>query len=153
MKKTPLVPVFADDATWGGRLAPVTIVAFEDFQCPYCAKGAETLAKVQAEYGTEKLRVVFKNLPLPFHPNAGPAAEAAEGVRALGGNDAFWRFYAAAFAGQADLGPEAYATWAKAARASMRRPSPRGTRRGGRRCSVTSRLRTSSGSTGRRRSW
>jgi protein-disulfide isomerase len=109
------VPIFADDATWGSRLAPVTIVAFEDFQCPFCARGAATLAKVQAEYGTEKLRVVFKNLPLPFHPNARPAAEAAEGVRATGGNDAFWHFYTSLFAAQKDLGPDAYVTWAKAA--------------------------------------
>ncbi|MGO9707945.1 MAG: DsbA family protein [Polyangiaceae bacterium] len=109
------VPIFADDATWGSRLAPVTIVAFEDFQCPYCSKAAATLSKVQASFGTEKLRVVFKNLPLPFHANARPAAEAAEGVRALGGNAAFWQFYASAFAGQKELGPESYAKWAKAA--------------------------------------
>jgi protein-disulfide isomerase len=110
-----LIPIAADDAVWGSRLAPVTIVAFEDFQCPFCAKGAETLAKVEAEYGPDKLRVVFKHLPLPFHPNARPAAEAAEGVRAIGGNDAFWRFYGLAFAGQGELGPGAYAKWAKEA--------------------------------------
>jgi protein-disulfide isomerase len=106
------VPIHADDAKWGSRLAPVTIVAFEDFQCPFCARAAETLAKVQAEYGPEKLRVVFKHLPLSFHPNARPAAEAAEGVRALGGDPAFWRFYTSAFAGQKELAPESYAKWA-----------------------------------------
>jgi protein-disulfide isomerase len=109
-----LVPIMKDDATWGSRLAPVTIVAFEDFQCPFCSRAADTLAKVQAEYGEAKVRVVFKHFPLSFHPNARPAAEAAEGVRALGGSQAFWHFYTAAFAAQGDLGPEAYARWATA---------------------------------------
>jgi protein-disulfide isomerase len=104
----------ADDATWGARTAPVTIVAFEDFQCPFCSRAADTLAKVQAEYGEAKLRVVFKNLPLSFHDNARPAAEVAEGVRALAGAQAFWRFYTLAFASQSDLGPAAYAKWATA---------------------------------------
>ena len=109
------VPIFADDATWGARLAPVTIVAFEDFQCPFCSRAAQTLTKVQEEFGPEKIRVVFKNLPLPFHQKARPAAAAAEGVRALGGNDAFWKFYASAFSEQRDLSPESYAKWATAA--------------------------------------
>jgi protein-disulfide isomerase len=114
-EETAAIPIFADDAKWGARLAPVTIVAFEDFQCPFCARAAETLSKVQAEFGPDKLRVVFKHAPLPFHPNARPAAEAAEGVRALGGDGAFWRFYASAFAEQRDLSPESYAKWAAAA--------------------------------------
>ena len=78
------IPISADDATWGSRLAPVTIVAFEDFSVRSARRRQTTLSKVQAAYGAEKLRVVFKNLPLPFHPNARPAAEAAEGVRAHG---------------------------------------------------------------------
>jgi protein-disulfide isomerase len=111
-EENAVVPIFADDAKWGARLAPVTIVAFEDFQCPFCARGAETLAKVEQSFGAEKVRIVFKHLPLPFHPNARPAAEAAEGVRVLGGDGAFWRFYASAFAAQSELGPESYARWA-----------------------------------------
>jgi protein-disulfide isomerase len=107
-----LVPIHADDATWGARLAPVTIVAFEDFQCPFCARGALTLAKVQAKYGPDTVRVVFKHLPLPFHPNARPAAEAAEGVRALAGTLAFWKFYDIAFQNQRDLAPDVLGKWA-----------------------------------------
>jgi protein-disulfide isomerase len=106
------VPIALDDATWGNRDALVTIVTFEDFQCPFCARVAPTIEKLEAEYGPDKLRVVFKNLPLPFHANARPAAEAAEGARALGGNAAFWKFAASAFADQKSLGADAYAKWA-----------------------------------------
>jgi protein-disulfide isomerase len=107
------VPIALDDATWGSRDALVTIVAFEDFQCPYCARVAPTLERLETEYGPEKLRVVFKNLPLPFHANARPAAEAAEGARSIGGNAAFWKFAASAFADQKSLGADAYAKWAR----------------------------------------
>jgi protein-disulfide isomerase len=107
------VPVALDDATWGSRDALVTIVAFEDFQCPYCGRVVPTLEKLETEYGPEKLRVVFKNLPLPFHANARAAAEAAEGARSIGGNAAFWKFAASAFADQKSLGADAYARWAR----------------------------------------
>jgi protein-disulfide isomerase len=107
------VPIALDDATWGNRDALVTIVAFEDFQCPYCARVVPTLEKLETEYGPEKLRVVFKNLPLPFHANARAAAEAAEGARSIGGNQAFWKFAASAFADQKSLGADAYAKWAR----------------------------------------
>jgi protein-disulfide isomerase len=107
-----VVPIALDDATWGNRDALVTIVAFEDIQCPFCARTAPTLKKLESEYGPDKLRVVWKHVPLPFHPNARPAAEAAEGVRELGGNDAFWKFLADAFADQKALGADSYAKWA-----------------------------------------
>ena len=106
------VPIALDDATWGNRDALVTIVAFEDIQCPFCARTAPTLQKLETTYGPEKLRVVWKHTPLPFHDNARPAAEAAEGVRAIGGNDAFWKFLASAFADQRALGADSYAKWA-----------------------------------------
>ena len=111
-EESAAVPIASDDATWGNRDALVTVVAFEDIQCPFCARTAPTIQKLEAEYGPEKLRVVWKHLPLPFHPNARPAAEAAEGVRALGGNDAFWKFLEQAFANQKELGADSYAKWA-----------------------------------------
>ncbi len=107
-----VVPIAPDDATWGSRDALVTIVAFEDIQCPFCARTASTLEKLESTYGPEKLRVVWKHAPLPFHENARPAAEAAEGVRAIGGNEAFWKFLASAFANQRALGADSYAKWA-----------------------------------------
>src|SRR5262249_54054533 len=58
------VPIEADDATWGSRLAPVTIVEFSDFQCPFCSKASATIEEVKRSYGPDKLRVVFKHYPL-----------------------------------------------------------------------------------------
>ncbi len=106
------VPVSTHNPTWGSRTALVTIVEFSDFQCPFCARAEPTLAELREKYGPENLRIVWKNNPLPFHPNARPAAEAAMGVFALAGPQAFWRFHGRAFAQQGDLGPESYEKWA-----------------------------------------
>ena len=106
------VPVTSANPVWGDRGAPVTLVEFADFQCPYCGRFAATLQKLKEEYGPARLRIAWKHYPLPFHQNAKPASEAAQGVFALAGNDAFWRFYEAAFSNQAQLGPESYEDWA-----------------------------------------
>jgi protein-disulfide isomerase len=106
------IPIRNSDPVLGSRLAPVTIVEFEDFQCPFCARAESTLATLEDEYGTEKLRIVWKNSPLPFHQNARPAAEAAMGVYALAGPAAFWKFHDAAFANQQSLSDAKYAEWA-----------------------------------------
>ncbi len=111
-RDTP-IPITSSDAVWGNRHALVTIVEFSDFQCPYCARGVETLNELEKVYGPEKLRVVFKHTPLSFHPNARPAAEAAQAVRMLGGNRAFWTFYDLAFHDQASLGDASYEAWAR----------------------------------------
>jgi protein-disulfide isomerase len=106
------VPISKGDPAWGSRTAPVTIVLFEDFQCPYCAKLASTMAELRAKYGPSKLRVVWKNNPLAFHPNAKPAAEAAMGVFQLLGADAFWAFHDRAFQNQSALSEASYEDWA-----------------------------------------
>ena len=106
------VPVSSKDPVWGSRSAPVTLVIFSDFQCPFCTRVETSINQLKEKYGKDKLRVVWKNNPLPFHPNATPAAVAAEAVFRLGGSAAFWKFHDAAFAGQKDLSPEKYAQWA-----------------------------------------
>ncbi|MEO8800919.1 MAG: thioredoxin domain-containing protein [Polyangiaceae bacterium] len=107
------IPIRATDPTWGSRTAPVTIVQFEDFQCPFCSRAERTMSALKKEYGPDKLRVVWKDSPLPFHPNARPAAEWGAGVMALAGSQAFWKFHDAAFDNQADLGDAKYAEWSK----------------------------------------
>jgi len=74
----------------GNADAPVTIIEFGDFQCPYCKRVEQTIDKVRDTYG-EKVRVVWKHEPLPFHPRAEPAAELAVEARVEKGDAGFWR--------------------------------------------------------------
>ncbi|HVH42791.1 MAG TPA: thioredoxin domain-containing protein [Labilithrix sp.] len=110
-----VVPIAHDDAVRGSRLAYVTIVVFSDFQCPYCARLDATFDRLREEYGDEKLRFVFKNSPLSFHEHARLAAEVGEGVLALAGQEAFWRYQSTAFRKQSEISPEAIRSWAIAA--------------------------------------
>jgi protein-disulfide isomerase len=84
---TRVFAVEPGDAPSKGRAdAPLVLVVFSDFQCPYCKRVEPTLAALHKQYG-KKLRIVWKNFPLPFHPNAAPAAEAALAADAQG---KFW---------------------------------------------------------------
>src|SRR5215468_8921683 len=94
------VPVSSKDPVWGSRSAPVTMVVFSDFQCPFCSRVETTVNQLKDKYGKDKLRIVWKNNPLPFHPNATPAAVASEAVFRLGGSQAFWKFHDTAFNNQ-----------------------------------------------------
>ncbi|HYQ16576.1 MAG TPA: thioredoxin domain-containing protein [Polyangiaceae bacterium] len=107
------VPVSSKDPQWGKPTAPVTIVEISDFQCPFCSRVEPTMKQLKEKYGPDKLRVVWKHNPLPFHKNARPAHEAAQTVFALGGSDAFWKFHALAFGNQQALSDESYEKWAK----------------------------------------
>lgn len=89
--------------------AKVTIIEFSDFQCPYCKRGSETMDAVMKKYPKD-VKVVFKNLPLPFHEQAAPAAKAA---LAAGKQGKFWEMHDALFANQAKLGDAFYAEQAK----------------------------------------
>jgi protein-disulfide isomerase len=105
------VPISSKDPMWGKRDALVTIVQYSDFQCPYCSRVEPTMDQVKSTYG-DKVRVIWKNNPLPFHQNAKPAAEAAQGAFALGGNDAFWKWHDTAFKNQGSLSTDSYVKWA-----------------------------------------
>jgi protein-disulfide isomerase len=86
-------------AKGGPATAPVTIVEFSDFQCPFCSRITPTLAEVVTKYGN-KVRLVFREFPLPMHQNAAKAAEAA-----LCANDQgkFWEMHDAMFKDQGGL--------------------------------------------------
>lgn len=99
-----LIPVTADDPQWGNPDAPVTIVEISDFECPFCSRVLPTIKKIKAEYGPEKVRIVWKHHPLPFHKNARPAHEASVAVFEVGGSEAFWKFHDLAFANRQGLG-------------------------------------------------
>jgi protein-disulfide isomerase len=100
------------DAQWGRPDAPVTIVELSDFQCPFCARVQATLRQIQTIYGPDQVRIVWKHNPLPFHPLARPAHDAAATVFGLGGSTAFWKFHARAFANQQLLGEQPFEQWA-----------------------------------------
>lgn len=87
--------------------APVTIIEFTDLQCPYCARYAsETFPRLKSEYiDTGKLRYTSRDLPLPFHSFALPAAVAS---RCAGEQGRFWEYREALFASQSLLGTEPY---------------------------------------------
>lgn len=107
------LPVEADDGVWGRGEAPVTLVAFLDFECGFCARGFATLQHLQEEYGPERLRIVIKHLPLEFHPDALPAAVAAQAVRDAAGNEAFFKYAALLFTNQRSLDPTSLAEFAE----------------------------------------
>ncbi len=77
----------------GGAGAPITIIGFSDYECPYCKKGEEVIAEVMLAYG-DKVRYVHRDYPLPFHKNARPAAEAA---RCAGEQGKYWEVHDALF--------------------------------------------------------
>lgn len=106
------VPISSKDPVWGARDAPVTLVLFSDFECPFCSRVETTITQLKQKYGEKQLRVVWKSNPLPFHKNARPASLAAETVFRLGGSKAFWKFHEAAFANQKSLSNESYEQWA-----------------------------------------
>ena len=76
----PLVPVVEEGRViFGNKDAAITIIEYSDFQCPYCSRGYQTVQQVRKEYG-DKVRIVFKHLPLDFHPLAMPAAKYFEAI-------------------------------------------------------------------------
>jgi len=85
----------------GPKEAKVTIVEFADFQCPFCARATETLSEVRRKYGA-KVRIVFRQYPLPSHPSARLASEASLCVNEQG-VDRFWIFHDLLFENQDKL--------------------------------------------------
>jgi protein-disulfide isomerase len=73
----------------GPANAPVTLVAFSDFECPFCEKGHKTVLQLEREYG-DKLRVAYKAYPLDFHSHAMVAALVAKSAQEQG---KFWEFH------------------------------------------------------------
>jgi protein-disulfide isomerase len=97
------VALTANDPSRGTASAPVTIVEFSDFQCPFCARVAPTLRRLRDTYG-ERVRIVWKDFPLAnIHKQATKAAEAAHCAAEQG---KYWEFHDRLFANQAALLPD-----------------------------------------------
>src|SRR5262245_57675066 len=77
----PILPVSTDDdPSTGPPNAPITIVEFSDYQCPYCKLSLPTIKEILAKY-PDKVKVVYRDYPGPNHPHAPQAAEAAQCAR------------------------------------------------------------------------
>lgn len=83
----------------GPESAPITIIEFSDFQCPFCGKAKTTVDDVVNLYG-DRVRLVFRHFPLPFHESAPKAAEAAACAQ---DQDKFWEYHDKLFANQQAL--------------------------------------------------
>jgi protein-disulfide isomerase len=83
----------------GPKNAPIQIVEFSDFQCPFCSKVVPTVKQIEEKY-QGKVHLTFRNFPLPFHNNAGPAAEAAMAAHMQG---KFWEMHDKLFGNQQSL--------------------------------------------------
>jgi protein-disulfide isomerase len=89
----------AGSAARGPAAAPIELIEFSDFQCPFCLRAYPTVNQVLTTYG-DKIRFVYRHYPLPSHPNARPAAEASECAAEQG---QFWPYYEKLFADQTKL--------------------------------------------------
>jgi protein-disulfide isomerase len=76
-------------AQWGPDNAAVTLVEYGDFECPFCGRARPILARLRELYG-DKLKIVFRHFPLPQHPHARQAAEAAACAQEQG---KFWPYH------------------------------------------------------------
>ncbi|MGE3611734.1 MAG: DsbA family protein [Bacteriovoracaceae bacterium] len=110
--RRPTFPVEVGKAPFMGAAdAKVTIVEFSDFQCPFCAKGADIIGQIKKKYGN-KVKVAFKNFPLPFHNHAEKAAVAGLCVNEQS-TELFWKMHDEMFAHQDSLDPEGLKNLAK----------------------------------------
>lgn len=98
-----------NNPTKGPEKAPITIIEYTDFQCPYCRRGAETIHRIMEMY-PNKIRLVFKNNPLKFHPQALPAAKAALAAYKQG---KFWEYHDLLFKNSAKLNKEMFLKFAR----------------------------------------
>lgn len=96
----------------GPAKAPVTIVEFSDFYCPFCRRALSTLAQLESKYG-EKIKLVFRDFPIEsLHPGASKAHEAA---RCANEQEKFWIYHDKLFAGPPESTPEVFKALAKEA--------------------------------------
>lgn len=93
------VEVASHDPVRGDAAAPIAIIEFSDYQCPFCGRVTPTLQQVRDTYGA-KVKIIFKDFPLPNHPQAQKAAEAAH---CAGEQGKYWEMHDRMFGDQRAL--------------------------------------------------
>jgi protein-disulfide isomerase len=104
-----------DDAIKGDENAPITMIEFSDYECPFCGRHfLQTYPQIVKNYvDTGKVNLVFKDFPLSFHPEAQKAGEAAEAVKSQLGDEGYWAMHDKLFENQQSLSVENYKKWAR----------------------------------------
>lgn len=99
----------------GDKNAPVTIVEYTDYECPFCGRAyQQTYPLIKSEYIERgKVKYVVKDFPLSFHPNAQKAAEAAHCVREQKGDEGYFSMHDKIFENQQSLSVDNYKNWAR----------------------------------------
>jgi protein-disulfide isomerase len=96
------IETLAEDPVRGRDDAPIELVEFSDFDCPYCRRATETIDLLMEQFAGQ-IRFVYKDYPLPSHPDAFKAAEAGNCAHEQG---RFWELHDTMFASQGSLGVE-----------------------------------------------
>lgn len=109
----------ASDHIIGLPTAPIVLVEYSDFQCPYCQMIYPSIKQIVSE-SNGRVAWVMREFPLyQIHPNAMPGADAAECIAEQKGNDAFWKFADTIFADQTKISPEYFAQLAQSLGVNM----------------------------------
>jgi len=100
--ENPLKPEIRDsDAVRGPKDAPILLVEYSDFECPFCTRGFNTVQELRKKYD-KKIKFVYKHLPLSFHAQAMPAAKYFEALR-LQSSELAYKFHDEIFNNQRKL--------------------------------------------------
>ena len=107
---TPVEVSIDDDPFKGDPNAPVTIIEFSDYDCPFCGKFyRESLPQITQEYiDTGKVKYVFRDFPLPSHPQAGPASNAANCLRDQTDDENYFAYHDLLFDNQGNLSTDKF---------------------------------------------
>lgn len=91
----------SDESFRGNPSAPITLIEYSDFECPFCSRGYATVMELMKKY-EGKIRFAYKHLPLSFHPQAMPASQYYEAIR-LQSPEKAWKFHDAIYGNQRAL--------------------------------------------------